>query len=576
MTTQRVPQRGQHGRFGSGPERILLLILIVLLVIVVGLLAWQIRDAFLAPAVPTPVPRADLPGAATAEPQLQITPGVGVAGTLITVWGQGWQPNDQLIVCLDDLGDDAEPPVYAETVVNTAGEFYATFIFPTDVQWRSLPDIPVVVESKTSHEKQAALFKLVAASPAPVATAVPPTAVQPTLTPLPATATPACRYSMHFVADITIPDDTLIPAGAGFIKTWRIGNDGTCAWPAGTSLIFAGGSQLSGPNAGPVPVTNPGETADVSVYLVAPATPGGYTGYWTLRLPAGAILSQRIFVRIVVPAPTPTPTPILPTNTPVPPTPTPVIFNWRGEYFNNPTLTGMPTLVRNDTAVNFNWGSGAPAAGLPSDNFSARWTRTLSLAEGSYRFHAAMDDGLRLYVDNTLLINEWRDASYREVSAELWLAGGSHEFRVEYYERLGQAQAQVWWESIAGFSNWRGEYWANKNLSGAPALVRNDVKIDFDWGFAAPAPGLPEEQFSARWTRIIAFEPGTYRLSARADDGVRVYVDGQRVIDQWRLSSGDHTYQKEISLQGTHTIVVEYYEEHIAAEVHFWYERLGN
>lgn len=576
MTTQHVPQRGQHGRSGSRLDGILLVILIVLFVILVGLLAWLIRSNFVSKPLPTLVPSVTSAGVAV-EPLVQITPGTGTQGTLITVQGQGWQPGDQLIVCLDDLGDEAAPLIFTETVVNAAGEFSAAFTFPIGVQWLSLPDIPVVVESKTSHEKQSAVFRLVENTPTPSSTTV-----QPFATPTSPTATPACRYSMRFVADISIPDDTAVPAGAGFIKTWRIQNNGTCAWPAGTSWVFASGQQMGGPDTVSVSATNPGETADVSVHLVAPTTPGRYTGYWTLRLPTGGTVDQRYFVRIVVPTPTLTPTPVTPTLTPTPvtptptsapATPTPVILNWRGEYFNNATLAGTPALVRDDTAVIFNWGTGAPASSLPADNFSVRWTRTFSFSEGNYRFHTTMDDGLRLYIDNILIIDEWRDASYREVTADLWLAAGNHEFRIEYYEHLGEARVQVWWDALTEFSGWRGEYWTNKNLAGLPALVRNDAKIEFDWGDAAPASGLPADQFSVRWTQTIDFEPGTYKLFAVADDGVRVYVDTETVIDQWHLSGGDHTYLAQIALAGTHTIIVEYYDEHIAARIHFWYEQ---
>lgn len=596
MTTQRVPQGGQHGRSGSTLEWILLVILLILLVIVVGLLAWQIRQAYFTPPAPTAAP-AVLPTAVATRPQIQIMPDSGTIGTVITVWGRGWQPDDQLIVCLDDLGDPAEPPIYAESAVNAAGEFLATFTFPGDVQWRNLPDIPVVVESRTTDEKESAIFKLVVGSPTvPAFTAVPatPTPWLPTPTAVLPTATPTCIYNMTFVADVTIPDDTVIPPAINFTKTWRIRNTGTCAWPAGSSWAFAGGDQMNGPHAVSVPAARPGETADVSVLLTAPSIPGRYTGYWTLRLPDGTLMNQRYYVRIIVPAPTATPTrtPIPVTSTPVPatttptvtqtptamtPTPTPiVIYNWRGDYFSNTSMAGPPALVRDDTAVNFNWGVGAPASGLPADNFSARWIRTFSMAEGNYRFYAAMDDGLRLYVDDVLIINEWRDASYRQVSVDRWLSSGSHLLRVEYYEHLGDALAQVWWEPVAGYPDWRGEYWANKNLAGTPTLVRNDQKIDFNWGFTAPAPGLPDEQFSARWTRTINFAAGTYRFYVRADDGVRVLVDGQRIIDMWRLNDGRRIFQADMTLQGNHTVVVEYYEETIAAEIHFWYERIGN
>lgn len=157
--------------------------------------------------------------------------------------------------------------------------------------------------------------------PAPVLTDTP---VPPTLVP----PTPTCVYDMSFVTDVTIPDDSAVLPGVGFRKTWRIGNSGNCPWPGGTDWVFANGSQMGGPSAVPVPVTNPGETADVSVDLVAPGTPGPYTGYWTLRLPEGRTLDQRYFVRIVVPEPTPTPTtePPTPTPTPITEPPKPVVI----------------------------------------------------------------------------------------------------------------------------------------------------------------------------------------------------------------------------------------------------------
>jgi hypothetical protein len=175
---------------------------------------------------------------------------------------------------------------------------------------------------------------------------------------------------------------------------------------------------------------------------------------------------------------------------------------WQGEYYANRDLGGTQVLVRNDAAINFNWGAGSPASELPADNFSARWTRTLAFDAGLYRFHAIVDDGVRLYVDEALVIDAWGDGSSREVSGERWLSSGNHSLRVEYYEHAGDAVIQVWWEKVNGdtsyYPDWKGEYWSNADLSGSPALVRNDVAIDFDWGTGSPASGLPTSQPAGR------------------------------------------------------------------------------
>ncbi len=703
MTTHHVPQQRQLGRSRFPWEWPVLIILLLLIGIVTVLLIRQLRDRYSASPLPTPMAAATVPAVIT-EPQIQLSPASGAKGTQISVWGRGWQPNDTVNVCLDDLGDETQPPIYTQANADGAGQFFATFTFPTNVQWRSLPDVSVVAESTTSDKEASAVFKLLSDTLTPTstleATPQPPATATATSTSTVVPPTPTCVYGISFVADISIADDTVIPPGVGFLKTWRIRNSGNCPWPAGTNWVFVGGSQMGGPDAVPVAVTNPGETADVSVYLITPTTPGTYIGYWTLRLPDGRTLSQRYFVRIIVPAPTATALP--PTATPLPITPTPVVYNWRGEYFNNTALSGTPVLVRDDTVVDFNWNNGAPApglpadnfsarwtrslyfdggtyrfyargddglrlrvdnnlilnewheassdtymaevplgtgnhfiqiefyeafgiaqievwwqgitsypdwrgeywsndslngpsvlvrndtninfdwsmgapaAGLPADNFSVRWTRSLPLAEGHYRFHVAMDDGLRLFVDNTLLINEWRDGSRREMSADLWLAGGRHDLRVEYYEHVGAALVQMEWQQVDAFTEWRGQYWANKNLAGRPDLVRNDEKIDFDWGEGSAYGRLPADEFSARWTRTLNFVPGTYRFYVRADDGVQISVDTQRVISEWHNNDGKNLYATNVVLDGWQTLIVEYFEDKGEAQIHFWYERIGD
>jgi hypothetical protein len=251
--------------------------------------------------------------------------------------------------------------------------------------------------------------------------------------------------------------------------------------------------------------------------------------------------------------------------------------DWRGEYWSNPLLSGSPVLVRNDMQLDFDWRAASPAANLPVDNFSARWTRRAQFDTATYRFRIIADDGARLWVDDQLLIDAWRDGSARELTLDVPLAQGEHRLRVEYYERTGEAQIRVWWEklTVASYPDWKGEYWSNQRLSGNPALVRNDKDIDFRWGAGVAGAGLPADRFSVRWSRQVTFESGLYRFSAWADDGIRFYLDGELLIDEWHDSSGDMVYVVEKALGGTHTLTVEYYEDSGAALVKFSRKLIG-
>jgi hypothetical protein len=125
-----------------------------------------------------------------------------------------------------------------------------------------------------------------------------PTAVPPTATPMP-TATPTvtpttlqgtCDYAAY-VADITIPDGTMIPPNTNFTKTWSIKNIGNCVWTTDYKLVFVGGSLMGSRES--VPLTSkpvlPGETVHVSVNLTTPLEMKRYFSYWKLMNAAGQI-----------------------------------------------------------------------------------------------------------------------------------------------------------------------------------------------------------------------------------------------------------------------------------------------
>jgi hypothetical protein len=400
----------------------------------------------------------------------------------------------------------------------------------------------------------------------------------PPATPAP-TPTVGCVDRAAFVGDVTIPDKTFVAPGASFVKTWRLTNSGSCAWNTNYALVFVGGHQMQGPAAIPLPTSvAPGGTVDLSVALTAPAGNGAYRGEWKLRSAGGVVFGigdlaeQPFWVHIVV-GPTPTP----PFTATPKPTNTPVITNWRGEYFNTRTLTGNPLAVRDDASLDFNWGSGAPVAGLPADNFAVRWKRTLNFNMGTYRFRALADDGVRVWMDEQLVIDDWKDGGAGEVAVDVALTQGAHAVRVEYYESAGLAAFKLWWEPVGSpaYPDWKAEYWTNRAFSGSPVLVRNDRFVDFDWGQGAPAAGLPADDFAVRWSRWVTFEGGLYRFSARADDGLRVYVDGKPIMDEWHDSDGAKTYAVDVSLTGPHALLVEYYDRGWRAMVKVGWERLA-
>jgi len=247
---------------------------------------------------------------------------------------------------------------------------------------------------------------------------------------------------------------------------------------------------------------------------------------------------------------------------------------WRGEYYANPDLQGTPTLVRDDLAVSFNWGEGAPAPNLPADAFSARWTRSLYFDAGDYRFALTVDDGARLWIDGQLLLDGWSVGSVRTYQRDVTLSAGYHSLEVDYFEQIGAAAISLGWTPAPTYQNWKGEYFANADVSGAPLLTRDDLTVDFNWGAGAPAGSLPADGFSARWTRTVWLEEGAYRFVSNQDDGLRAWADDALVIDHWRDGSLSEDVGYRYLESGWHTLRVEYYDRAGVAVAKFQWQRL--
>jgi hypothetical protein len=122
----------------------------------------------------------------------------------------------------------------------------------------------------------------------------------PTSTPEP--SPPPCVDDADFVADVTVPDGTLVEPGTRIEKIWRIRNSGNCPWQSGYTWVFVGGDQLDAPAVQDVPPTAAGADVDIRVTMVAPTSPGGYSGSWRMRSPTGEIFGPTYSVQIEVPS----------------------------------------------------------------------------------------------------------------------------------------------------------------------------------------------------------------------------------------------------------------------------------
>ena len=120
-----------------------------------------------------------------------------------------------------------------------------------------------------------------------------------------------------------------------------------------------------------------------------------------------------------------------------------------GEYFDNNTLDGEPRLTRVDRQVDFRWTLNSPGRGIPFDWYSVRWTGSIVAPSGGVtRIAVEANDGYRLYLDDRLVLDNWRKQSYgtRAVTVA-WAAKSAHRVRLEYFESTGVARVRLLWNA---------------------------------------------------------------------------------------------------------------------------------
>ncbi|GAB3582499.1 hypothetical protein GCM10027345_26720 [Hymenobacter daeguensis] len=119
----------------------------------------------------------------------------------------------------------------------------------------------------------------------------------------------------------------------------------------------------------------------------------------------------------------------------------------RGDYYEG-TDFDKYVLTRRDATINFNWGHQPPAPGMPAEAFSVRWTGWLvPPASGKYIFHVTVDDGVRLWLNDRMLLNEWRGQPLSEYTATAELrAGEPYHLRVDYCQYGLDTRIFITWE----------------------------------------------------------------------------------------------------------------------------------
>ena len=246
----------------------------------------------------------------------------------------------------------------------------------------------------------------------------------------------------------------------------------------------------------------------------------------------------------------------------------------RGDYFDNADFTGFK-ISRVDTDVNFDWGSSSPDSSVGSDTFSSRWRGWIvPINAQTYTFSTVSDEGLRLWVNGAQLINNWTGHTATTNTGSIYLSSGQqYDVQMDHFENTGNAVAKLLWAgsgqspvAVAASNLYpavglRGEYYGATNLTNWK-LNRVDSQVNFDWAYSSPDPLVSTNSFSVRWTgQVVPRFSETYTFSTVSDDGVRLWVNGQSLVNNW-TNHGTTTNTGAIALTAgkPYDIKMEYYD----------------
>ena len=248
---------------------------------------------------------------------------------------------------------------------------------------------------------------------------------------------------------------------------------------------------------------------------------------------------------------------------------------WYGDYYANTTFDGDPVYTIEERRLDFDWGNGAPSD-LPADDFAVRWTGWWRFEAGEYTFFLDHDDGVRLWLDDDLLIDRWEKGIASHQATVSFAEEGLHLLVLEYFEATGQAYVRLRWRRTDLYPQWQGEYYIEPWVENGHVGSQTSSAIQFDWGDGCPTLVQPHcDSFSISWTARPLFEAGTHRLFLYADEGYQLYVDGHKVqeggwYDGQEGGSEDAVYVLEVGGIEQHTITYNFHDRGGPAEARFW------
>jgi len=115
------------------------------------------------------------------------------------------------------------------------------------------------------------------------------------------------------------------------------------------------------------------------------------------------------------------------------------------------------------------------------------------------------------------------------------------------------------------FSDLRGEYFNNMDLSGAPVLARGESSIEFDWGWGSPDPSINDNYFSARFTGTLTPSEAV-KLHLESDDGCRLYIDGELIVDSWEPQVAEFSPDLALEAGRAYDLRLEFFEQENGAK----------